>query len=114
MIDWEALLVRQAEADLRGVYEHIAFTLLEPGNAEKMARRIYIRIRKLSSMPQSYAVYPKEPWKSRGLRHANVGKYIVFFVPVESKRTVVVIRIVYGGRDIDRVLEETPDINEVI
>ena len=59
-------------------------------------------------MPQSYAVYPREPWKSRGLRRINEGKYAIFFVPAEQDHTVIVTRIVYGGRDIERVLDDTP------
>ena len=112
MISWEISFADQAEADLRGIYEYIALTLLEPGNAAKMTRRIIKQISKLDNMPKSYAIYPKEPWKSRGLRQVNAGNYAIFFVPVESKHTVVIIRIVYGGRDIDRVLEETSDIEE--
>jgi len=57
-------------------------------------------------MPQSYAVYPKEPWKSCGLRRINEGKYAIIFVPSEIDHTVIVTRIVYGGRDIQSILED--------
>ena len=57
-------------------------------------------------MPLSYTVYPKEPWKSRGLRRVNEGNYGIFFVPLEKRHSVIVIRIMYGGRDIERILDD--------
>ena len=109
MNDWNILLTKHAEDDLRDIYEYIAFTLLEPGAAGKLTRKIIDQINKLKVSPKSYALYPKEPWKSRGLRRRNAGNYAIFFLPVESKNTVAVIRIVYGGGDIERILDDTPD-----
>ena len=108
MIDWNILLTDQAEADLREIYDYIAFTLLEPGTATKLLQRITTQISKLSQMPERHALYSKEPWRNRGLRRVNVGKYAIFYVPVESRQTVAVIRVIYSGRDIERVLEDTP------
>jgi toxin ParE1/3/4 len=113
MKEWHVALTEQAEDDLRDIYEYIAFKLLVPETAISLIRRIKVRINKLNVSPTSYAVYPKEPWKSRGLRRRNEGNYAIFFVPVESKRTVVVLRVVYGGRDIKRVLDDTSDIDDV-
>jgi len=108
MIKWSVQLSKQADIDLRKIYEYIAFTLLEPVTAGKLVQRIENKISKLNTMPQSYAVYPKEPWKSRGLRRTNEGKYAIFFVPTEIDQTVIVTRIMYGGRDIESILEDTP------
>jgi toxin ParE1/3/4 len=110
MTGWNIFLTGHAEDDLRDIYEYIALTLLEPEIAKNLTRRITEQIAKLKDLPQSYAVYQKEPWGKRGLRRKNVGNYAILFVPVEGKRTVVVIRIVYGGRDINQVLDDTPDI----
>jgi len=110
MSQWNVLLTDQAEDDLWGIHEYIALTLLEPEIAIKLIRRIKLKINKLKGSPLSYALYPKEPWKSRGLRRANEKNYAIFFVPVRSKNTVVVIRIMYAGRDIEQILDETPDM----
>ena len=104
MKEWRILISRQAERDLREVYEYIALTLLEPSIASKLIYRIEDRITKLSAMPLSYSIYPKEPWKSRGLRRVNVGNYAIFFVPSKDKNEVIVIRVIYGGRDTERLL----------
>jgi len=109
MSDWHVQLAEQAEVDLRDLFEHIAFDLLEPGIAKSLIQRIMKRVNKLDTLPQSFAPYPKEPWKSRGLRRVNSGKYAIFFIPSEETETVTVIRIMYGGRDIDRILGDMLD-----
>lgn len=101
---WEVFYTEQAETDLRNVFEYIAFTLLVPGTAKKQVQRIMKEIAALDSMPFRYKLYHKEPWKSRGLRTFSVDNYLVFYMPDEEKNTVSVIRIMYGGRDIEKHL----------
>jgi toxin ParE1/3/4 len=108
--EWSVHLGDQAEADLRGIYEYISAILIEPEIAKNLIWRIETKISKLNISPQSYAVYPGEPWKSCGLRRVNSGKYAIFFIPNEKEYVVTVIRIVYGGRDIGQILDDTPSI----
>jgi len=107
MNKWHIDIVDSAENDLREIYEYIANTLLEPQIALKLIRRIKSKILKLDTSPTMYAIYPTEPWKSRGLRRVNSGNYAIFFIPTENgKQTVTIIRIIYGGRDIDNILDD--------
>ena len=39
------------------------------------------------------------------MRVMPVDSYLVFYVPAHENSTVTVMRIMYGGRDIDRQLE---------
>ena len=57
-------------------------------------------------MPERFRAYLKEPWHSRGLRVMPVDNYIVFYIPDGETRTVNVIRVMYGGRDIDTQLNK--------
>lgn len=48
--------------------------------------------------------------KSRGTEKASVfpvDNYLVFYLPDETENTVSIVRIMYGGRDISRQLDET-------
>ena len=58
----------QAEEDLRGIFEYIAFELLSPENAGKQLERLEKQILSLNEMPERFPRYGKEPWHSRGLR----------------------------------------------
>ena len=62
----------QAEEDLRGIFEYIAFELLSPENAGKQLERLEKQILSLNEMPERFPRYGKEPWHSRGLRFVAV------------------------------------------
>lgn len=103
----EGSLHRASRSDLRSIFEYIAFSLLEPETAKNQSRRIMDTVAKLNEMPLRYPLYQKEPWHSKGLRVLPVDNYLTFYLPVETKTTVAVIRIMYGGRDIEEQLRQT-------
>ena len=104
MSAWKVVYTEQAENDLRAIYEYIAFSLLGPKFAERQTKRIIEAAAKLNEMPYRCRLYEKEPWRSKGLRVLPVDNYLVFYLPVEDRGTVVIIRIMYGGRDIEKQL----------
>ncbi len=81
----------QADEDLRGIFEYIAFELLSPENAEKQLERLERQILSLDEMPERFPRYGKEPWHSRGLRFAAVDNYIVFYIPDIEEQVVTVL-----------------------
>ena len=98
---YKIILTEQADTDLRCIYEYIAFTLLEPVIALGQLDRIEKGILSLYEMPERFRVVEKEPWRSRGLRQMPVDKFIVFYIPKTEDKTVNIIRVMYGGRDMD-------------
>ncbi len=66
-------------------------------------------IRSLEEMPMRYRLYD-EPWRSQGLRFFPVNNYLVFYITNETERSVTIVRIMYGGRDISRQLSETLEL----
>ena len=96
----------QAEEDLRGIFEYIAFELLSPENAEKQLERLERQILSLDEMPERFPRYVKEPWHSRGLRFAAVDNYIVFYIPDIEEQVVTVLRVMYSGRSIEEQLKQ--------
>lgn len=107
MSEWTVVYTEQAERDLRSIFEYIAFSLLEPEIAKNQVRRIIDAVAKLNEMPLRYQLHEKEPWHSKGLRVLPIDNYLAFYLPVEAKMTVAVIRIMYGGRDIEEQLRQT-------
>jgi toxin ParE1/3/4 len=104
---WKVVYTEQAEQDLRGIYEYIAFSLLMPDTAKNQARRILQAVGELNVMPMRYHLYEKEPWHSKGLRVLHVDNYLAYYLPVEAIKTVAVIRILYNGRNIAEQLSGT-------
>lgn len=97
----------EARQDLRDIYEYIACELLVPETAAGQTERIMKTIRSLEQMPMRHRLYEEEPWHSQGLRVLPVDNYLVFYLPDETSATVNIIRIMYGGRDIDKQLNES-------
>lgn len=102
---YEVITTDQADADLRGIYEYIAFELLSPDNAAGQLGRLEEQIAGLEEFPERFRRYEKEPWHSRGLRVMPVDNYLVFYISDKDAGIVSVVRVMYAGRDADGQLE---------
>ena len=91
----------QARTDLRGIYEYIAFALQSKINADRQLDRIEREILSLSEMPERYKVLDLgfEPGKT--VRMVTVDHYSVIYHVAKERGAVQILRILYGGRDIE-------------
>lgn len=101
---WSVIYSEQAKQDLHNIYQYIAYTLLMSDTADKQADRIMTAIESLNEMPERNPKYDKEPWYSRGLRKLMIDNYIAFYLPIENNRQVLIVSIMYGGRNIQEIL----------
>lgn len=101
---YEISMTPQAKDDLRGIYEYIAVDLQSPQNAAGQLDRLEESIDSLDKMPERFRVYEKEPWRSRNLRIMPMDNFLFFYIPDNEDNVVTVIRVLYGGRDVDRQL----------
>ncbi|MCI7127008.1 MAG: type II toxin-antitoxin system RelE/ParE family toxin [Clostridium sp.] len=93
----------QALEDLKDIYAYISEELQVPDTARNQVNRIREKIRSLDFMPMRYAIVDWEPWKSMKMHKIPVDNFIVFYIVDMNSMTVTVIRIVYGGRDIQGI-----------
>ena len=103
---YDVKITERARLDMKMIYEYIADTLMEPVIAEKQYTRIEKAVYSLDQMPERFRQYEKEPWRSRNLRVMPVDNYIVFYTVDNGNRLVTVIRIMYGGRDTEKELDD--------
>jgi len=101
---WHVQYSESAEKDLQSIYDYIANTLHEPGIADKLTDRILDAADALENMPSRHRLCDYEPWRSRGWRVMPVDNYLIFYLPDESQNLVVILRIIYGGRDLEKFL----------
>ena len=90
---YEVEVSEQADSDLRGIFEYIAFELQSPENASGQLDRLEEQILSLDTMPERYRKYEKEPWKSRGLCVLPVDNYVVLYIPDSDKKVVTILRV---------------------
>lgn len=111
---YEVITTNQADVDLRGIYEYIAFELLSPDHAAGQLERLEEHIAGLEKFPEKFRHYEKEPWYSRGLRVMPVDNYLVFYIPDKNAGVVTIIRVMYAGRDIAIQLNEHTEVHKFI
>ncbi len=102
---YQVTLTPQAQTDLREIFQYIAVDLQSVQNASGQLDRLEKAIASLEQMPERYRVYDTPKWRERNLRIMPLDNYLVFYIPDHSCETVTVLRVMYGGRDIDRQLK---------
>jgi toxin ParE1/3/4 len=106
-MSYKIIYTEESEQDLVNVYRYIAMNLLMPETAKKQIDRIMNAIKGLDELPLRHKLYQDEPWHSKGLRVLPVDSYLVFYIVIEEEKTVAIVRIMYGGRNIDLQLSNT-------
>ncbi len=96
----------EAQADLRAIYSYIAFSLHAKIAAKAQTNRIRKEIRSLSFMPERYERVDWEPWHSQGVHKVPVDNYIVYYRTNGGDLSVEIVRIFYGGRDVEGIVGE--------
>ena len=93
-----------AAEDLISIYSYICFKLQASNAAREQINRIRETVRKLDELPERYEAVDWEPWASINIRKAPVENHVVFYSVDNKKRQVIIVRIVYGGRDINSII----------
>lgn len=96
----------EAQEDLKSIYAYIAFHLKERATAKNVIDEIRKEIRSLDVMPERYVRVDWEPWASMGMRKVPVGNFVVYYLVNPEACVVDVVRIFYGGRDVENILSE--------
>lgn len=104
--EYRVFYAPKAYSDLADIYSYIAFTLKEKRIASKQIRRIRKEVSSLCTFPERYSAVDWEPWTSLGMRKMSVDHYIVYYQVDLAGKIVTVIRIFYGGRDVERIIGE--------
>lgn len=106
MSKWKVILTPKLKQEFRDIYSYITEELLVPETTKKQMGRILDKVEPLNEMPYKFSLVEKELWHSRGLRKMVVDNYIVFYLPNEKTKEVVVFHVFYGGRYIEELLEK--------
>ncbi len=96
----------RAKTDLRNIYTYIDFTLQSRLNADRQLARIEKEIMSLSEIPERYKRVPPDLGLTDDVRMVSVDHYCVIYRVRKKPDTVQILRILYGGRDFQSVLEE--------
>ena len=95
----------QAMEDLKEIYSYIAFELQVPDTAKNQVNRILKGIRSLDFMPARFSIVDWKPWKSMEMHKLFIDNFVVFYLIDSTALTVKIIRVLYGKRDTNSMIE---------
>lgn len=105
MISYSVEISEQAAKDLNGIFEYIAYELRSVQSAAGQLSRLEKGILSLDQMPERFRRYRKEPWHGRGLRMMPIDNFCVFYIPDIDRKIVSIVRVMYGGRNMEAELD---------
>lgn len=92
---------QEALVDMKSIYTYISQILHAPLTARRQVNRIRKEIRDLEAFPTRYVLVEWEPWASMKMHRLPIDNYIVFYFVDEQAMAVKIVRIVYGGRNLE-------------
>lgn len=97
---YQVRLLPVAEEDLEEIVTYVALDDLQA--ASKLADRIEARLERLSRFPKLGRLPRDSDLREAGYRYVIVADWLTFYTV--EKRTIVVHRILHGGRDYKELL----------
>lgn len=92
---------QEALVDIKSIYTYISQILHAPLTARRQVNRIRKEIRDLEAFPTRYVLVEWEPWASMKMHRLPIDNYVVFYLVDEQAMSVKIVRIVYGGRNLE-------------
>ena len=102
--EYRVIYSPEVNEDLKAIYRYIAVDLGEKGNAKNQTERIRRKIHGLTTFPEKYKAVDWKPWSEINMRQVAVDNYVAYYLVDNDIRTVTVVRIFYGGRDIQNLI----------
>ena len=107
MMKYRIEIGAQAQSDITDIMRYIGQVLLEPRTAGNLYRFLKEEILSLKQMPERYPYEDDDRLHALGIRKLLVKNYKVLYFVDAERQLVQVARVVYAGRDISKLLDET-------
>ena len=99
-------LTQTANADLDDIVSYLAVELANPKAATDFMDKLQSAIGEARVFPESGPEVISEVLRITNVRKKLVGSYILYYLPDFTQKTIFVLRIVYGRRNMDEILKE--------
>lgn len=105
MSSFNILVTQDAENDLKNIRDYIASNISKKTSV-RIIHLIKSSIKRLSLFPQFAPAVKYEPWNSLGVRRIVVKNFLVYYRAVLEENTVYILKVTYGKRNQQTVLEQ--------
>ena len=100
------VLTEIAEADIDEAFEYIAIDLSNQDAAANFADELENKLEELCKAPKTGRLIKNEYLKRDDVRRILVGNFIAYYFIDDEKKNIVVLRVVYGKRDQNKILKD--------
>ena len=100
------VLTEIAEADIDEAFEYIAVDLSNPDAASAFADELEEKLDGLCRSPKTGRLIENEYLKRNDIRRILVGNFKAYYLIDDEKKNIVVLWVVYGKRDQNKILKE--------
>lgn len=98
--------VEKAVADLNEIVSYMTVRLQNPQAASRFLEKLQNTVNEARCFPESGSLAENELLLCRGIRKKAVKNYIMYYLPDAETRTVFILRIVYGKRNLDEIVRD--------
>lgn len=103
---WGYRLTQKADADLDSIVGYIAVELSNPKAASDFVEKLQAAIEETRLFPESGFPVMNEFVQNTEVRKKQIDNYVMYYLPDLTEKTIVVLRIVYGRRNMDEILRK--------
>ncbi len=108
---YEVRTTLDAVNDLEDIENYIGGVLGEIENAKRQVNRISERINSLDEYPNRNPKFVVKGAPKKNYRKMSVDNYVVLYEVRKKKKIVVIIRVLYSGRDLRKVFDYNEENN---
>lgn len=95
----------KAERDFDEILRYISVDLANPAAAQNFGRRLFEQLDMVRTFPECGAFADNEFLSDKSLRKLSVDNYIIYYKAHHNEKSISVIRIIYGKRNLDEILK---------
>lgn len=104
--DYSYRFTEKAQHDLVNILQYIDSDLNNRTAAQTLGRKIFATIDSARNFPEIGKLVENEFLSDKTVRRLLVDNYTVFYKTEEKKKTLYVLRIVYGKSNLDEILRK--------
>ena len=97
---------KKAISDLDEILSYISVKLSNPDAASSFLKDVQTVIASICSLPKIGRIVDNEFLPNREIRKSLVGNYVLYYLPDTEEKSIYVLRILYGRRNLDELVRE--------
>ena len=97
---------KKAETDLDEILSYISIELSNPDAAASFLKDLQTVLTSICSVPKIGRIVENEFLPDKEIRKSLVGNYVLYYLPDTEEKSIYILRILYGRRNLDELVRE--------